>query len=130
MRGLRREKDTCICAAAPLSVLVQRAGHGDEHAFARLYGVLAPLLLAWAQAACLDARSREDAVCAAMVRLWRHAPGYDPHRERVDHWIISKVAPLLTGPAEALGGALLSQLAAEPADDICRLACECRAAMS
>lgn len=78
---------------------MQRVGHGDEHAFARLYDVLAPLLLAWAKATGLDPRSCEDATGAAMVRLWRHAPAYDPHRERVGDWVISHVEPLRVEPA-------------------------------
>lgn len=80
-------------------MLVQRVGHGDEHALARLYEVLAPLLLAWAKATGLDSCSCEDATCAAMVRLWRHAPAYDPHRERAGDWIISHVEPLRVEPA-------------------------------
>jgi len=72
--------------ADPLGDLLNRAGRGDESAFAELYDTLAPLLYGIVLRVVRDPAQSEEVTQEAFVELWRLAPRYDSSRGTVRAW--------------------------------------------
>jgi RNA polymerase sigma factor (sigma-70 family) len=73
------------------SELVDRARHGDRHAFAELVRASGARLDATARLILRDRELAQDAVQDTLIRAWRSLPGLrDP--ATFDHWLHSLVA--------------------------------------
>ena len=70
----------------PLTVLLSRAGRGDQAAFAQLYDALAPLLHGIVLKVLRDPAHSDEVTQEAFVELWRLAPRYDASRGSVRSW--------------------------------------------
>jgi RNA polymerase sigma-70 factor (ECF subfamily) len=68
------------------SMLLVRAGLGDETAFAQLYDLLAPLLHGIVLRVLRDPSRAEEVTQEVFVEVWRLAPRYDPERGTVRSW--------------------------------------------
>ena len=73
-------------AGDPLTVLLSRAGRGDQAAFAQLYDALAPLLHGIVLKVLRDPAHSDEVTQEAFVELWRLAPRYDASRGSVRSW--------------------------------------------
>jgi RNA polymerase sigma-70 factor (ECF subfamily) len=67
--------------------LVIRAGQGDAAAAQALVARKLPRVLALARRMLGDAAEAEDVAQEAMLRVWRHAPGWRPGKARFDTWL-------------------------------------------
>ena len=67
--------------------LVVRAGRGDPAAAQALVARKLPRVLALARRMLGDAAEAEDVAQEAMLRVWRHAPGWRPGKARFDTWL-------------------------------------------
>lgn len=67
--------------------LVVRAGRGDPAAAQALVARKLPRVLALAGRMLGDAVEAEDVAQEAMLRAWRHAPGWRPGEARFDTWL-------------------------------------------
>jgi RNA polymerase sigma-70 factor (ECF subfamily) len=67
--------------------LVVRAGRGDAAAAQALVARKLPRVLALARRMLGDAAEAEDVAQEAMLRVWRHAPGWRPGKARFDTWL-------------------------------------------
>jgi RNA polymerase sigma-70 factor (ECF subfamily) len=67
--------------------LVIRAGRGDAAAAQALVARKLPRVLALARRMLGDAAEAEDVAQEAMLRVWRHAPGWRPGKARFDTWL-------------------------------------------
>lgn len=72
--------------ADPLAALLNRAGRGDQTAFAELYDQLAPLLHGVILRVLRDPAQSEEVTQEAFVELWRLAPRYEVSRGSVRSW--------------------------------------------
>jgi RNA polymerase sigma-70 factor (ECF subfamily) len=70
----------------PLATLLNRAGRGDQLAFAELYDALAPLLHGIVVKVVRDPAQSEEVTQEAFVELWRLAPRFDSSRGSVRSW--------------------------------------------
>jgi RNA polymerase sigma-70 factor (ECF subfamily) len=70
----------------PLGALLNRAGRGDQSAFAELYDSLAPLLYGVVLKVVRDPSLSEEVTQEAFIELWRLAPRYDDSRGSVRAW--------------------------------------------
>lgn len=70
----------------PLGTLLNRAGRGDQSAFAELYDSLAPLLYGVVLKVVRDPSQSEEVTQEAFIELWRLAPRYDDSRGSVRAW--------------------------------------------
>jgi RNA polymerase sigma-70 factor (ECF subfamily) len=70
----------------PLGTLLNRAGRGDQSAFAELYDSLAPLLYGVVLKVVRDPSLSEEVTQEAFIELWRLAPRYDDSRGSVRAW--------------------------------------------
>ena len=70
--------------------LVVRCGRGDETALARLFDLFyAPVSAAVGKRA--TGRAAEELTARVFVRLWRHAPTYQPGDQSPVDWVMSHV---------------------------------------
>lgn len=67
--------------------LVLRVGRGDPAAAQALVARKLPRVLALAHRMLGDAGEAEDVAQEAMLRVWRHAPGWKPGQARFDTWL-------------------------------------------
>jgi RNA polymerase sigma-70 factor (ECF subfamily) len=67
--------------------LVVRAGRGDSAAAQALVARKLPRVLALASRMLGDPVEAEDVAQEAMLRAWRHAPGWRPGKARFDTWL-------------------------------------------
>jgi len=67
--------------------LVVRAGRGDPAAAQALVARKLPRVLALASRMLGDPAEAEDVAQEAMLRAWRHAPGWRPGKARFDTWL-------------------------------------------
>jgi RNA polymerase sigma-70 factor (ECF subfamily) len=72
-----------------LAALLQRAGRGDQQAFADLYDELAPLVLGVVRKVVRDPAQSDEVTQEVFVELWRLAPRYDEHRGAVKSWAVT-----------------------------------------
>lgn len=70
----------------PLGTLLNRAGRGDQSAFAELYDQLAPLLYGVVLKVVRDPSQSEEVTQEAFIELWKLAPRYDASRGSVRSW--------------------------------------------
>ena len=69
--------------------LVQRVAAGDQQAVATLYERYATPAFSLALRVVGDRESAEEIVQEAFLRVWRHAPSFDPQRGRFASWLLS-----------------------------------------
>jgi len=67
--------------------LVLRAGRGDAAAAQALVARKLPRVLALAHRTLRDPVEAEDVAQEAMLKVWRHAPGWRPGKARFDTWL-------------------------------------------
>jgi RNA polymerase sigma-70 factor (ECF subfamily) len=70
----------------PLTTLMQRAGRGDQAAFADLYDGLAALVHGIVLRVVRDPSQSEEVVQEVFVELWRVAPRFDATQGTVTAW--------------------------------------------
>lgn len=70
----------------PLGDFLDRAGRGDQSAFADLYDALAPLLHGIVLKVVRDPAQSEEVTQEAFIELWKLAPRYDASRGSVRAW--------------------------------------------
>lgn len=80
-RGRLQAKDD------PDGELVLRAGRGDAAAAQALVARKLPRILALAGRMLGEPAEAEDVAQEAMLRVWRHAPGWRPGKARFDTWL-------------------------------------------
>ncbi len=71
----------------PLTVLLQRAGRGDQAAFAELYDALSPLVHGVVLKVVRDPAQSEEVTQEVFVELWRLAARFDESRGSVTSWV-------------------------------------------
>ena len=71
----------------PLTVLLRRAGRGDQTAFAELYDSLAPLVHGVVLKVVRDPAQSEEVSQEVFVELWRLAARFDESRGSVTSWV-------------------------------------------
>lgn len=71
----------------PLAVLMQRAGRGDQDAFAALYDATAGLVHGIVLRVVRDPAQSEEVVQEVFVEVWRLAPRFDGTRGTVTSWM-------------------------------------------
>jgi RNA polymerase sigma-70 factor (ECF subfamily) len=71
----------------PLTVLLQRAGRGDQAAFAELYDSLSPLVHGVVLKVIRDPAQSEEVTQEVFVELWRLAARFDETRGSVTAWV-------------------------------------------
>jgi RNA polymerase sigma-70 factor (ECF subfamily) len=71
----------------PLTLLLQRAGRGDQAAFAELYDSLAPLVHGVVLKVVRDPAQSEEVTQEVFVELWRLAARFDESRGSVTSWV-------------------------------------------
>jgi RNA polymerase sigma-70 factor, ECF subfamily len=71
----------------PLTELLQRAGRGDQVAFAELYDVLSPLVHGVVLKVVRDPAQSEEVAQEVFVELWRLAARFDENRGSVTSWV-------------------------------------------
>jgi len=70
-----------------LEALIRRVGSGDRDAFAELYDLAAPQMLAVTRRVCRDNALAEEAVQEALLNVWQTASAYQPGRVRPQAWL-------------------------------------------
>jgi RNA polymerase sigma-70 factor (ECF subfamily) len=85
--GVARARGRLQAVEDPDGELVLRAGRGDAAAAQALVARKLPRVLALAGRMLGDAGEAEDVAQEAMLRLWRHAPGWRPGKARFDTWL-------------------------------------------
>ncbi|CAN5447806.1 ECF RNA polymerase sigma factor SigK [soil metagenome] len=73
-------------ASDPLGELLQRAGRGDQRAFAELYDELADLVNGVVIKVVRDPSQSDEVTQEVFVELWRLSARYDEHRGSVRSW--------------------------------------------
>ena len=73
--------------ARPWATLVVAIGQGNRAAFRELYDEAGPRIRGWVARTTPDAARVEDVVQDVMLRVWRHAPTFDPTRSSGEAWI-------------------------------------------
>src|SRR4051812_45474896 len=79
-------------APDPQLTLIQRAGRGDQAAFADLYDATAALVHGIVLKVVRDPSHAEEVVQEVFVELWRIAPRHDPAKGTVMSWVAT-IAP-------------------------------------
>jgi RNA polymerase sigma-70 factor (ECF subfamily) len=76
-------------AAAPVDadVLLLAVARGDDHAFERLYDLLAPRVYGLVQRVVRDPTQAEEVAQEAFVEVWRTAARFDPTRGSASAWV-------------------------------------------
>lgn len=74
---------------AQLQRLLAQVAARDSAAFEALYRLHAPLFLGVARRFLSDHGSAEEALQDFFVKLWHHAPSYDPSRSRPRTWMLT-----------------------------------------
>ena len=70
--------------------LIRRiADDRDKHAFASLFGRFAPRLAGFFREAGLPDDVRDELVQEVLLRVWRGASRYEPHKASVETWIFA-----------------------------------------
>ena len=72
-----------------LTALLQRAGRGDEAAFAQLYDALAGLINATVRKVVRDPSQSDEVTQEVFIELWRLAPRFDESRGSVKSWSVT-----------------------------------------
>ena len=85
-RGAVRGVDAPAFGASPEAALLQRAGRGDEAAFADLYDALASFVYGIVLKVVRDPAQSEEVAQEVFVELWRLAPRYEAGRSSVRSW--------------------------------------------
>ncbi|MFN3288036.1 MAG: SDR family oxidoreductase [Sphingomonadaceae bacterium] len=103
---------------APTSAaLVARAARGEESSFIALVGRLRGPALRLAARVLDDPAEAEDAVQAAMVKLWRKADSYRPELGSVEGWFARIVVNSCLDRRRLLRPAAPLEAAGDPADE-------------
>lgn len=76
-------------AAAPVDELLQRAGTGDEHAFAGVYDALSPGVFGTCLTVLRDRDHAAEVTQEVMLELWRTAARFDPARGGARTWALT-----------------------------------------
>jgi RNA polymerase sigma-70 factor, ECF subfamily len=85
---LRTARDGAIeVHGDPLALLMQRAGRGDQDAFADLYDATAALVHGIVLRVVRDPSHSEEVVQEVFVEIWRLAPRFDGTRGTVTSWM-------------------------------------------
>lgn len=71
----------------PLAALMQRAGRGDQDAFAELYDATAGLVHGIVRRVVRDPAQSEEVTQEVFVEIWRLAPRFDGTRGTVTSWV-------------------------------------------
>lgn len=69
------------------ATLLQQVARGDRAAFAKLYNVAGPKLLAICVRMLSDRAEAEDALQDVMVKVWHNAASFDPDRGNGMSWL-------------------------------------------
>ncbi len=85
--GSAGERGRLQAVEDPDCELVQRAGRGDPAAAQALVARKLPRVLALAYRTLGDPAEAEDVAQEAMLKVWRHAPGWRPGKARFDTWL-------------------------------------------
>lgn len=70
-----------------LSDLLERAGRGDQRAFARLHALTRNKLRQTALSVSPQVSDLDDLLQDAYLKIWRHAATFDPHRSSPITWM-------------------------------------------
>ena len=63
-----------------LSLLIARAGDGEDAAFSELYALTSRKMRKTARAVCASGAELEDILQDAYLKIWRNAPNFNPDR--------------------------------------------------
>ena len=77
-----------LCDSASDASLIERAAHGDVHAFAQLYDRHASTMLALARRILLSTGDAQDLLHDVFLEAWLSAREYDPARASVRVWLL------------------------------------------
>ncbi len=72
-----------------LTLLLQRAGRGDEAAFGQLYDELAGLINGVVRNVVRDPSQSDEVTQEVFIELWRLAPRFDDSRGSVKSWAVT-----------------------------------------
>lgn len=97
--------------------LMARVMARDEHAFAQLVGRLRGPALRLAARVLGDAVEGEDAVQAALVKLWSRADAYAPERGSVESWFARMVVNCCLDRRRTIKPVAPLEAAGDPADE-------------
>ncbi len=97
MTGIRPVPDEPTAATTPtrssenqtLADLLQRAGRGDQEAFARLYDAVASRLHGLVLRVVRDPAQAEEVTQEAMVEIWRQSARFDPALGSPLSWLMT-----------------------------------------
>jgi RNA polymerase sigma-70 factor (ECF subfamily) len=74
---------------AEIDELLGGVARGDDAAFARLYGLLAPRVFGLARRVLRDPAQAEEMAQEVLVEVWRTAPRFDPTRGNGLSWVLT-----------------------------------------
>jgi RNA polymerase sigma-70 factor, ECF subfamily len=70
-----------------LSLLIARAGDGEDAAFSELYALTSRKMRKTARAVCASGAELEDILQDAYLKIWRNAPNFNPDRSSPISWM-------------------------------------------
>ena len=70
-----------------LSLLIARAGDGEDAAFSELYALTSRKMRKTARAVCASRAELEDILQDAYLKIWRNAPNFNPDRSSPISWM-------------------------------------------
>ena len=70
-----------------LSLLIARAGDGEDAAFSELYALTSRKIRKTARAVCASRAELEDILQDAYLKIWRNAPNFNPDRSSPISWM-------------------------------------------
>jgi RNA polymerase sigma-70 factor (ECF subfamily) len=70
-----------------LSLLIARAGEGEDAAFSELYALTSRKMRKTARAVCASGAELEDILQDAYLKIWRNAPNFNPDRSSPISWM-------------------------------------------
>ena len=70
-----------------LSLLIARAGDGEDAAFSELYALTSRKMRKTARAVCARGAELEDILQDAYLKIWRNAPNFNPDRSSPISWM-------------------------------------------
>ncbi|WBB79440.1 ECF RNA polymerase sigma factor SigK [Micromonospora sp. WMMD882] len=76
-------------ATAEADRLLRAVGRGDEAAFERLYGIVAPRVYGLVRRVLRDPAQAEEVTQEALVEVWRTAGRFDPTRGSATGWVFT-----------------------------------------